>query len=414
MSDRSIDAAIYSFEAMTPELESPPIAARRALELAGLRLSIEGWRSLAVDDRQRIAITGMAETVDVDRVLSVVRRANPHPQRVPPAVDPDPSAPPDAILRALEPGRGLDARRWARLRAIDRYAIVHAYRRAVARSAMSLLGEALDAILVAGAASRAAATVAPPSAPSSYTSPGGYGTTAKLGTPPRAQQRTPPQPAGAVIPPPPAPPSAVEAMPASRRGGAVDTVGWAVRSGSAAGAEEPPISTRGPAAPAPVEPQISTHLNATGEVHMVDVAPKPKTERRAAAMAVVRMRPETAARIAQRETPKGEVLATARIAGIMAAKRTPELIPLCHGIALTKVSVDIEVDVAAARVTILATAEAFDRTGVEMEAMVAASVAGLTIYDMLKGVDRDMVISEVKLLEKSGGRSGHYQRQGRP
>lgn len=144
---------------------------------------------------------------------------------------------------------------------------------------------------------------------------------------------------------------------------------------------------------------------------MVDVSRKPETARRAVATATVRMRPETAEKIARHEAPKGEVLATARIAGIMAAKRTPELIPLCHAIALTRVTVDIEVDVPGARVTVTATAEAYDRTGVEMEAMVAVSVASLTIYDMLKGTDREMVVSEVKLLEKSGGRSGHFQRE---
>jgi cyclic pyranopterin phosphate synthase len=145
---------------------------------------------------------------------------------------------------------------------------------------------------------------------------------------------------------------------------------------------------------------------------MVDVTRKPETARRAVATATVRMRPETAQKIARQEAPKGEVLATARIAGIMAAKQTPELIPLCHAIALTRVTVDIEVDVPGARVVITATAEAFDRTGVEMEAMVAASIASLTIYDMLKGTDREMVVSEVKLLEKSGGRSGHFRREG--
>lgn len=156
---------------------------------------------------------------------------------------------------------------------------------------------------------------------------------------------------------------------------------------------------------------LSTHLSPAGEVHMVDVSRKPETARRAVATATVRMRPETVEKLARHEAPKGEVLATARIAGIMAAKRTPELIPLCHAIALTRVAVDIEVDVPGARVTVTATAEAYDRTGVEMEAMVAVSVASLTIYDMLKGTDREMVVSEVKLLEKSGGRSGHFRRE---
>jgi cyclic pyranopterin phosphate synthase len=122
------------------------------------------------------------------------------------------------------------------------------------------------------------------------------------------------------------------------------------------------------------------------------------------------MRPETAARIARADAPKGDVLAAARIAGIMAAKRTPELIPLCHGVALTHVAVDLEIDEPAAAVRVTATAEALDRTGVEMEAMVAVSAACLTIYDMLKGIDREMVLGDIRLLEKSGGRSGHFRR----
>lgn len=157
---------------------------------------------------------------------------------------------------------------------------------------------------------------------------------------------------------------------------------------------------------------ISTHLNEDGEVHMVPVGAKPVTARRAVAAGVVTMHPDTAARLLRRDTPKGEVLATARIAGIMAAKRTPELIPLCHAVALTAVTVDIEVDGPGARALVTATADALDRTGVEMEALVAVSAACLTIYDMLKGIDRDLVIGEVRLLEKSGGQRGHYVRRG--
>lgn len=155
---------------------------------------------------------------------------------------------------------------------------------------------------------------------------------------------------------------------------------------------------------------LSTHVSAAGEVRMVPVEGKPATHRRAVAAGSVRMRPETAARLARGDTPKGEVLATARIAGILAAKRTPELIPLCHGVALTHVSVELDVDEAAAAVHVTAAAEAVDRTGVEMEAMVAVSAACLTLYDMLKGVDRDMVLTDIRLIEKSGGRSGHYRR----
>jgi cyclic pyranopterin phosphate synthase len=145
---------------------------------------------------------------------------------------------------------------------------------------------------------------------------------------------------------------------------------------------------------------------------MVDVARKPKTERRAVARGAVRMRAETLARLTQRDTPKGEVLATARIAGILAAKRTHELIPLCHAVALTHLEVILDVDAASGSVRVTAVADAYDRTGCEMEALVAVSTACLTVYDMLKGIDREMVISDVMLVEKSGGRSGHFQRTG--
>jgi cyclic pyranopterin monophosphate synthase len=166
-----------------------------------------------------------------------------------------------------------------------------------------------------------------------------------------------------------------------------------------------------PSAPAePRDSALSTHLTPAGEARMVPVAGKPATHRRAVAAGSVRMRPETAARIARADAPKGDVLAAARIAGIMAAKRTPELIPLCHGVALTHVAVDLEIDEPASAVRVTATAEALDRTGVEMEAMVAVSAACLTIYDMLKGIDREMVLADIRLLEKSGGRSGHFRR----
>jgi cyclic pyranopterin phosphate synthase len=157
---------------------------------------------------------------------------------------------------------------------------------------------------------------------------------------------------------------------------------------------------------------LSNHLNQAGEVHMVDVARKPKTERRAVARGSVLMRPETMTRLVQREAPKGEVLATARIAGILAAKRTHEIIPLCHAVALTHLDVQLDLDAQGPdpAVHVTAIADAYDRTGCEMEAMVAVSTACLTIYDMLKGIDRDILITDIKLMEKSGGRSGHYQR----
>lgn len=150
-----------------------------------------------------------------------------------------------------------------------------------------------------------------------------------------------------------------------------------------------------------------THLTGEGHAHMVDVGAKDVTARKATARARVRMSPETFLKLAAGETPKGDVLAAARIAGIQASKLTPQLIPLCHAVALTRVEVDIRLDGGIAIVD--ATAECRDRTGVEMEAMVAASAAALTLYDMLKAVDRAMSF-DVCLIEKAGGRSGHWTR----
>ena len=156
-------------------------------------------------------------------------------------------------------------------------------------------------------------------------------------------------------------------------------------------------------------PDRLTHLDAEGTARMVDVAGKPVTDRRAVARAVVRMSPETAAAVAAGDAPKGDVIAVARIAGIQGAKRTGELIPLCHPIGLDAVDVDAELDVAAGTLTLTATARVTARTGVEMEAMTAASVAALTVYDMVKGLERGVRIEAVELLEKTGGRSGTWR-----
>jgi cyclic pyranopterin phosphate synthase len=153
-----------------------------------------------------------------------------------------------------------------------------------------------------------------------------------------------------------------------------------------------------------------THLDEHGAARMVDVGAKPETARRAVARAVVRMAPETAAKVLAGDAPKGDVLGTARIAGILAAKRTGELIPLCHPLALDHVGVDAEVDAPAGTVTLIAEARVTARTGVEMEALTAASVAALTVYDMVKGIERGVEIASVSLLEKSGGRSGTWRR----
>lgn len=157
-------------------------------------------------------------------------------------------------------------------------------------------------------------------------------------------------------------------------------------------------------------PPRLTHVDDEGTARMVDVSAKPETERTAVAQAVVHMAPATAAAILAGDAPKGDVLGVARIAGVLAAKRTGELIPLCHPIGLDHVDVDAVVDAEAGTVTLTATATVVARTGVEMEAMTAASVAALTVYDMVKGMERGVEIGSVVLLEKRGGRSGHWRR----
>ena len=153
-----------------------------------------------------------------------------------------------------------------------------------------------------------------------------------------------------------------------------------------------------------------THLDAAGRARMVDVGDKPATERRALARAVVRVSIATAARVLAGDAPKGDVIGVARIAGIQAAKRTSELIPLCHPLALSFVGVEGAVDAATGEIVLLAEARTTGPTGVEMEALTAATVAALTIYDMVKGIERGAEIGEVVLLEKSGGRSGTWRR----
>ena len=152
-----------------------------------------------------------------------------------------------------------------------------------------------------------------------------------------------------------------------------------------------------------------THVDASGKAQMVDVGAKAATERVAVAEGIVSMKPETLALVLSGEAKKGDVLAVARVAGIMAAKKTHELIPLCHPLLLSKVSVDMEPDKETSSIRVTAMAKLTGQTGVEMEALTAASVACLTIYDMVKAVDRGMTISGIRLLEKSGGKSGDYR-----
>jgi len=152
-----------------------------------------------------------------------------------------------------------------------------------------------------------------------------------------------------------------------------------------------------------------THLDEKGSARMVDVSAKDTTHRTAMAEAIVRMKPETLALVIEGTAPKGDVLAAARIAGIMAAKKTHELIPLCHPLAITKASVDFELTRNPAGIRVTAEVKVGGQTGVEMEALTAVSVACLTIYDMLKAADKAMSIGNIRLIEKTGGRSGTYR-----
>ncbi len=154
-----------------------------------------------------------------------------------------------------------------------------------------------------------------------------------------------------------------------------------------------------------------THLDSQGRAQMVDVGGKAISQRVATAEAVVTMLPGTLAMITEGKHKKGDVFAVARIAGIQAAKKCPDLIPLCHPLMLSSVNVDLEADEANSQVLIKATCKLAGQTGVEMEALTAASVAALTIYDMCKAVDKGMTISQVRLLEKSGGKSGDWSRK---
>jgi cyclic pyranopterin phosphate synthase len=152
-----------------------------------------------------------------------------------------------------------------------------------------------------------------------------------------------------------------------------------------------------------------THVDEEGRARMVDVGGKPDTERVAVAQGEVSMRPETLRLIAQTGVPKGDVLAVAQVAGTMAAKRTPDLIPLCHPLLLTQVNVEFDIDEEASRIEITATVRSRGQTGVEMEALTAVSVAALTIYDMAKAVERTMCIGNIRLVRKSGGKSGEWR-----
>jgi cyclic pyranopterin phosphate synthase len=299
------DTVIFRFENIGDDLPLLPLAARRALDVAGYKLSLKAWQALPHAQRHELTVAGSGHTVDVDIVNRAVMGAQPPATKMAPDDESRLETPSVEVCHACEQRFGdgaISEARWRGLTKLERFALAHLSK--PARHAR-LLGAYREIVT--------------------------------------------------------------------------------------------PVSTL-------------THLNERGEAHMVDVGEKPITRRRAVAMSCVRMRPDSAQRIVDATGPKGDVLATARIAGITAAKRTSELIPLCHAITLTRVAISFDVVVSEGLVTIKAAVDANDRTGVEMEAMTAASVAALTIYDMLKAVERGIVIEQVVLLEKMGGRTGHYRR----
>jgi cyclic pyranopterin phosphate synthase len=305
---------VFGFEQQTRDLELMPIAARRALDAAGIRLSLDAWRALSVADRSALVVSGSLGSVPVPRVEAVLEPVRPRPERVEPRADPR-EIPADLVVALGSLATELSSR-WPALGGLERYALV------------------------------------------------------KLARPGHLD-------------------------PAARQARLMAAFQEIVKPTSNSNADG------------------LSHLTASGDAHMVNVSEKPPTARLAVAEAFVSMKPETVALLARGETPKGDVLAVARIAGIQAAKRTPELIPLCHAIALTGVEVELELRTEPPGVAVKASARAFDRTGVEMEAMVAASIASLTLYDMLKAVDRGMSVKNVVLTRKSGGRSGDFQRDER-
>ena len=295
---------LYSFDGVDTALELLPLAARRALDVAGLKVSLESWRALSPDARRVIVESGSESVVDSARVEAALALVLAHGTvtRIERSVEPGISAVPAELSGALGTSRPISQALWNALSPLDRYALLKVARR---------------------------------------------------GKPERLEAAY------------------------------AEIVGHSA---------------------------LSTHLGPAGGARMVDVSQKTASQRHAVAESRVSMSPEAFARVKSATVPKGDVLGTARLAGIMAAKRTAELIPLCHPLALTKLDLALDLDDAASAIFVRATVEAFDRTGVEMEALTAVSVAALTIYDMLKGIDRAMEIGPTRLVAKSGGRSGDFKR----
>ena len=293
---------VYAFEEIDESLKLLPLAARRALDLAGAKVSLAAWQTLPQGVRRELTQLGCAPSVNVDAVQALLERTGVARQRVDGFSDPAAHEVPASLSKALGPGRPLAAGTWVALSPLDRYALA----KVASRGRETRLMQAYQEIVGASG--------------------------------------------------------------------------------------------------------FSSHLGPGGDVRMVDISAKEPTRRRAVAESSVGMSDTAFAALLERRTEKGDVLATARVAGIMAAKRTWELIPLCHPLSLTHCEVSLELVQSEQRVVVTASTEVIARTGAEMEAMLAATTAALTIYDMLKGIDRRMVVGPTRLMAKSGGKSGDFTR----
>jgi molybdenum cofactor biosynthesis protein MoaC len=293
---------LFRFDGVDAAFDLLPLAARRALDHAGCKLSLEGFRSLTRAEREELAELGSRDEIDVARVSTLALGATPPAQVMQASGDPSALGPDSELVLAFGSERQIPPGTWSALSPLERYALVK-----VARS------ENIE----------------------------------------RLQQAY------------------------------AEIVGQSA---------------------------FSSHVAPEGGVRMVGVASKAVSQRRAEAESRVSMNSEAFERLSHHSAPKGDVLGTARVAAVMAAKRTSELIPLCHPLSLTKIDVTLSLDAAARAVDVAVVVECVDRTGVEMEALTAASVAALTVYDMLKAFDRSMEIGPTRLTQKSGGRSGDYRR----
>lgn len=297
---RIVSVKLYRFDDVGENFDLVPLAARRALDVAGRKLSLESFRNLSLSARRALTTLGSEDRVDVSAVLELVGNAVPAAEIVATLPEPSDDAPPETLVAALGPERPLPHPSWRALVALDRYVLV----KVLSSKTPGRLDEAYQEIIGRSA--------------------------------------------------------------------------W------------------------------SSHLAPDGGVRMVRVTDKPATLRSARAESWVTMNGAAFRALAEHAAPKGDVLGTARLAGIMATKKTSDLIPLCHPLALSHVALEFDLEADSSRLHVRCAVETTGPTGVEMEALTGASIAALTVYDMLKSLDRAMTLGPCRLLEKSGGRSGDY------